>query len=108
MRRFSKILCPIDFEEHTLAALEMAGELAEERGATIHLLLHVARIPSEDMDVPLPFDLDPRWERSARTALQVIARDRLEGKVPYEIHVISGISDADVVASPISSEPTWS
>jgi len=93
--RFSKILCPIDFEEHALVALEIACDLAVERGGTIHLL-HVARIPSEDMNVPLPFDLEPRWERSAKTALQVIARDRLEGKVPYQIHVISGIPDADV------------
>ncbi len=95
MRRFSKILCPIDFEEHSLAALEIACGLAEEEGATIHLL-HVARIPTEDMVVPMPFDLDPRWERSARTALQLIGHHRLEGKVPYEIHVISGIPDADV------------
>jgi len=96
VRKFSKILCPIDFEEHTLAALEIACDLAEERGATIHLL-HVARIPSEDMDVPLPFGLNPRWERSARAALQLIGRERLEGKVAYEIHVISGIADAGVV-----------
>ena len=49
------------------------------------------------MDVPLPFGLNPRWERSARAALPLIGRERLEGKVAYEIHVISGIADAGVV-----------
>ena len=43
MPRFRNILCPIDFEKNSIAALEIACELAEERGATIHLL-HVARV----------------------------------------------------------------
>ncbi len=95
MPKFSKILCPIDFEQHCMEALDIACELAQERNATIHLL-HVARIPSEDMDVPVPFEADPRWERVARGKLERIAHDRLEGKVAYQIHVISGIPDADV------------
>lgn len=95
MPKFSKILCPIDFEPHSIEALDIACELAQERNATIHLL-HVARIPSGDMDVPVPFEADPRWERVARDKLERIAHDRLEGKVAYQIHVVSGIPDADV------------
>jgi len=94
--RFRKILCPIDFEKNSIVALEIACELAEERGATIHLL-HVARVPSHDMDVPLPIDADPRWERAARAKLEQIARDRLQGRVRYQVHVISGTPDDDVV-----------
>ena len=78
MPRFRNILCPIDFEKNSIAALEIACELAEERGATIHLL-HVARVPSQDMDVPLPFDADPRWERAARARLEQVAREQLQG-----------------------------
>ena len=96
MPRFRNILCPIDFEKNSIAALEIACELAEERGATIHLL-HVARVPSQDMDVPLPFDADPRWERAARASLEQIARERLQGRVRYQVHVISGTPDDDVV-----------
>lgn len=96
MPRFRKILCPIDFEKNSIVALEIACELAEERGATIHLL-HVARVPSHDMDVPLPIDADPRWERAARAKLEQIARDRLQGRVRYQVHVISGTPDDDVV-----------
>jgi nucleotide-binding universal stress UspA family protein len=93
--RFRNILCPIDFEKNSIAALEIACELAEERGATIHLL-HVARVPSQDMDVPLPFDADPRWERAARARLEQVAREQLQG-VRYKVHVISGTPDDDVV-----------
>jgi len=96
MPKFRKILCPIAFDNSSRAALEIACELAEARGATVHLL-HVARVPTPDMDVPLPFNADPRWERSARTKLERIARDKLEGKVRYQLHVVSGTPDDDVV-----------
>ncbi len=49
------------------------------------------------MDVPLPFNANPRWERAARAKLERIARDRLEGKVRYQLHVVSGTPDDDVV-----------
>ena len=96
MTKFHKILCPIDFDHNSSAALEIACELAEGRGATLHLL-HVARVPPQDMDVPLPFDADPRWERAARAKLERIAREKLEGKVRYQLHVVSGTPDDDVV-----------
>jgi universal stress protein A len=94
--KFSKILCPIDFDSNFTGALEIACELAEGKGATVHLL-HVARVPSQDMDVPLPFNKDPRWERAARAKLERIARDRLEGKVRYQVHVTSGTPDDDIM-----------
>jgi len=94
--KFRKILCPIAFDHNSIAALEIACEVAAGRSATVHLL-HVARVPSQDMDVPLPFNADPRWEREARTKLEQIARDRLEGKVRYQIHVVSGTPDLEVV-----------
>lgn len=94
--RFSRILCPIDFEPNSLDALEVARDLAQENGATLHLL-YVARVPSQDMDVPLPFAVDPRWVREARTRLEQIAREQLESKVRYQLHVVSGTPDADVL-----------
>ena len=95
MPKFRKILCPVAFDNSSRAALEIACELAEA-SATVHLL-HVARVPTPDMDVPLPFNADPRWERTARTKLERIARDKLEGKVRYQLHVVSGTPDDDVV-----------
>jgi len=49
------------------------------------------------MDVPLPFNAEPRWERAAKVRLERIARDMLEGKVPYQVHLISGTPVDDVV-----------
>jgi nucleotide-binding universal stress UspA family protein len=94
--RFRKILCPVDFERNSLDALDVARELAQENGATLHLL-HVARVPSQDMDVPLPFAVDPRWERKARTRLERIASEQLDDKVRYQVHVVSGTPDVDVL-----------
>jgi nucleotide-binding universal stress UspA family protein len=45
----------------------------------------------------MPFNAEPRWERAAKVRLERIARDMLEGKVPYQVHVISGTPDDDVV-----------
>ncbi|HZO80877.1 MAG TPA: universal stress protein [Candidatus Binataceae bacterium] len=94
--KFRKILCPIDFTQHALGALAVARDLAQDNGATLHLL-HVARVPSRDMDVPLPFGADPRWERAARRKLERMAAERLQGMVAYQIHVVSGTPDVDVL-----------
>lgn len=96
MPLFSKILCPVDFEENSIAALDIASELARERGATIYLL-HVARVPADQVDAPLPAGPNPRWEQEARKKLADIAHDKLGGRVRYQIHVISGVPDADVI-----------
>ncbi len=94
--KFKNILCPIDFEQNSLDALAVARDLAQESSAKLRLL-HVARVPASDMDVPLPFAADPRWERAARARLERIARDQLEGKVAFEIRVVSGTPDVDVL-----------
>lgn len=94
--RFETILCPLDFERNSLDALEVARDLAQENRATLHLL-HVARVPAADMDVPLPFAANPRWEREARAKLERIARDQFQGKVRFEIRVVSGTPDDDVL-----------
>ncbi len=96
MPLFRKILCPMSFDKSSLAALDFACELAKANGSTI-CLLHVATIPTADMDSPIPIAQNPRWEREARARLEQIARDRLEGKFPYEIYVRSGIADNDVL-----------
>jgi len=68
MLKYTKILCAFDFDGNSTAALLLAGALAKESNATLHIL-HIARVPTQDMDVPLPFDADPRWEKEARTRL---------------------------------------
>ncbi len=92
---FRNIFCLIDLEEDP-GILDIACYLAEKLDATLHLL-HVARIPPADMDVPVPFPANPRWEREAKAKLEKIARERVPDKVGYQIHVVSGVPDSEVV-----------
>src|SRR5579864_351744 len=97
MIKFANILCPVDFDEASLLAIEIAVKMAKENGATLRLI-HIARVPRPDMDVPLPFSSKPRWERAARERLEQIAAEHVAGKVSYEIGVISGAPDQDIAA----------
>jgi nucleotide-binding universal stress UspA family protein len=93
---FKRILCPIEFDQTSLDALTLAYDLARESHATLYLL-HVARIPADYMDVPLPFPENPRWERQAREKLERIAAERLQSGFDYQINVVSGTPDIDVL-----------
>ncbi len=96
MLKYTKILCAFDFDGNSTAALLLAGALAKESNATLHIL-HIARVPTQDMDVPLPFDADPRWEKEARTRLALVAKNTLRAGVQYVIDVSTGVPDIDIV-----------
>ena len=95
MLNYSKILCAFEFDGNSTAALLLASTLAKESGAMLYIL-HIARVPTQDMDVPLPFDTDPRWEKEARAKLEVIAHDTLKGEVRYVIDVRTGVPNIDI------------
>ncbi|WP_425163217.1 universal stress protein, partial [Candidatus Binatus sp.] len=42
---FRKVLCPIDFSEHSLAALDVALKVAQQNDAKLYLL-NVAPLPA--------------------------------------------------------------
>jgi nucleotide-binding universal stress UspA family protein len=87
MRIFKKILCPVSFDANSIAALDVAVDLAEG-GATIYLLHVVSATPIPATPVPLePF---PQTEHDARLKLEEIARSHLQGKVKYQIVTRSG------------------
>ena len=78
------------------AALLLASALAKESAAALYIL-HLARVPAQDMDVPLPFDADPRWEKEARAKLAIIAHNTLKAEVQYVMDVRMGVPDIDIV-----------
>jgi universal stress protein A len=80
---FNKILCPIDFDENSYFALDLARDLAQD-GESIIYLLHVVSIaPVPAAGVPLePYPIN---EQKARANLKRIADEHLGGKVHYEI-----------------------
>jgi universal stress protein A len=85
---FRKILCPIDFDRNSLAALDYARDLAGQQGATLHVL-HVVFIPMVSPGFPgEPYPVVS--EEPSKLELQEIAREHLDGKVRYQIETRSG------------------
>ncbi len=79
---FKKILCPIDFDQSSIAALDAARDLAVDLQATLYVL-HAVRLVLSGF--PKRFHPYPMTEQEARARLGDIARDHLEGKVRYEL-----------------------
>src|SRR5579863_9309584 len=96
MLKYNGILCAFEFDGNSTAALSLAGSIAEESNATLHIL-HIARVPIQDMDVPLPFDSEPRWEKESKARLAQIARQSLKTRMRYVIEVRTGVPDIDIV-----------
>ncbi len=90
---YRTILCPVDFDENSLAALEHARRLAADTGATLHLLHALPILPMlSDRGMPLAADAAAA-EAEAMRRLKEIARRRL-GKISYTLHTrVTFVSD---------------
>jgi len=84
---FKKMLCPVDFDENSIAALDAARDLAVDPNATL-CVLHVVRLALAGF--PKQFHPHPMTKQAARARLQEIAREHLVGKVRYEILTRTG------------------
>jgi nucleotide-binding universal stress UspA family protein len=104
MFEVSKILCPVDLDDSSLAALEYALEIAERNRATLYLL-HVARTPAADMDAPVAIQPHPHWEREAREWLEKAAGKRLDGRVSYQVLIRSGVPETVIMEVAAELEP---
>lgn len=78
------ILCPVDFDDNSMAALAHARRLATDMGATIHLL-HVLPILPTYGDQGLAVGVDQAAEQEVQRRLKEIAHRRLS-RIPTEIH----------------------
>ncbi len=85
MPRFSNILCPVDFDQGSLAAVPVAADLAREHKATLYLL-HVVAIPLA-AEPALP---SGEAETAAETRLERIGHQKLKAGTHYEILVMTG------------------
>ena len=73
---FHRILCPIDFDDNSLSALQLGVQLAERDQATLYLM-HVIRVVEEaTVAAPAIFERD---ERTTQSELQKIAERQLHG-----------------------------
>jgi universal stress protein A len=87
---FRKILCPIDFSEHSLAALDLAVKVVQQNDAKLYLL-NVAPVPAGAAGFqPVPLDAYPFHEKDRQEELVKLAPERIPAAVRYETLVISG------------------
>jgi nucleotide-binding universal stress UspA family protein len=79
---FRKVLAAIDFHDHSLSALELAKNLAQQNGGSV-ILLHV--VPMDGSTGGPMYDEDFRMQAEKDAArLATIASKQLEG-IKYEI-----------------------
>jgi universal stress protein A len=82
---FRNILCPIDFDANSPAALEFAGNLAQETGARIYVL-HV--VPWTVAAVPIDAsEVLAELKQAATVRLRQLVEEKLHKRVPNEIIV---------------------
>ncbi|HKN12672.1 MAG TPA: universal stress protein [Candidatus Binatus sp.] len=85
---FKSILCPIDFDELYLDALELSKSLAQQNNAKLYVL-----------NVMSDFGSDQGWEAGGRMSLQQQARTNLAGQVPYEFVIRTGEVVNEILAA---------
>ncbi len=87
---FRKVLCPIDFSEHSLTALEVALKVVQQNDAALYLL-NVAPMPAGAAGFqPVPLDPYPIVEKDRREQLEKLAREQIPAAVRCETLVTSG------------------
>jgi nucleotide-binding universal stress UspA family protein len=91
----NKVLCPVDFE-HSLEALDFAIRLAQQNDATL-CVLNVAAIPMGAAELSSAGESEPFWEVTARSRLELIAKEKLTDKVTFELATRSGDAAAGIV-----------
>jgi nucleotide-binding universal stress UspA family protein len=97
--KLDNILVPIDFSDHSLAALALARELAEKFDATLHLL-HVYPLP---VAVPSPYgptvppDFSAQVESAVRNHLDEWQQKHLASGQTASTHVKAGNASLTIV-----------
>jgi nucleotide-binding universal stress UspA family protein len=86
--QFRKILCPVDFDDNSMEALDTAANLARESNGTV-FVLHVVPMIIAPTGMPVYVDLYQGQEETARAKLLEIAHKRLAG-LKFEILVHTG------------------
>jgi nucleotide-binding universal stress UspA family protein len=91
---FKRIVCPIDFDANSITALKLARDLATDPEATLYLL-HVVGVVLAGF--PKQFHAYPMTEHDARSRLQDIAREHLEGNVRYQVLTRTGDPASEIL-----------
>jgi nucleotide-binding universal stress UspA family protein len=85
---YQKILCPIDFDENSLQALDKAAEIARQFKSEM-IIVHVVPIVLETPDLSHSLERYEEQEKAARARLGEITAKRLDG-IRYEAAIYVG------------------
>ena len=85
---YRKIMCPIDFEDTSLEAVDASAGIARQNGGSI-ILVHIVPMIIQPAVLPVQFNLNYEQEEVAKQHLSEIARTRLSG-IKCEISVHHG------------------
>jgi universal stress protein A len=80
---FRNILCPVDFEDSSVYALDTAGDMARQNDGVV-FVLHIVPMIVPPMGMPVYVQLYESQRQTAATKLEEIGRNRLTG-VKYEL-----------------------
>jgi nucleotide-binding universal stress UspA family protein len=80
---FKTILCPIDFDDSSNAALDAAAEMARQSDATVQVL-HVVPIVVQPSGIPIYIDVYTQQETESQAKLMELAKTHLAG-VKHEL-----------------------
>jgi nucleotide-binding universal stress UspA family protein len=100
---YKTILCPFDFDENSLAALDKAIEIAQHLGSGI-VLMHVLPLVVLPGEVPPPAGLYQDQGKDAQARLAHIAKQKLGG-LKHEAHVYTGDVIATILAAQAKHQP---
>src|SRR5208337_2508167 len=87
-QQFRNILCPVDFDDNSMEALDTAANFARENNGTV-FVLHVVPMILAPTGMPVYVDLYKGQEEAARAKLLEIAHKRLAG-VKHELLIHTG------------------
>ena len=100
MTPFNRILCPVDFSEHSRAALKHAADLARDLGSEL-ILIHVVEpilYPVEYGMAPVPSeDLESQAAHNAEAELQKLVSQLAEGVSQTQTRVEFGRAEDCIV-----------
>lgn len=101
MAKISKVLFPTDFSQGADEVLSYAISMAEKFGAEIDILHVVHQIADmTNFYVPhMSFDvIEAEMEDAARTNLEKVCSEKLDGKVAYSICIRKGIPHREILS----------
>ena len=98
---YKTILCPIDFDENSLTALNQAVELAAHFESKL-ILVHVLPLVIPTGEIPPPLMLYEDQEKAARAKLEAIAKDKLSA-LKHDALLYTG----DVIANILEAEKKY-